>query len=146
VDLVKAFDSVNHEFLWKILRKYGILAKMVNVIKCMYQDFSLLFTVGKATEEILYSIGVHQGDNLAPLLFNIFFKLHLNRWKKFGHLMASLNPRSGGFPQRNQENSEADCYVRNKQLVNPFLSKSPCMSTMVHFYSMIGTHYRQAQN
>eukprot|EP00957_Ditylum_brightwellii_P110432 8421878-Ditylum_brightwellii.AAC.1 len=40
----------------------------------MYSDFKLEFTVGAATKDIPYTIGVHQGDNLAPLLLNIFFQ------------------------------------------------------------------------
>ena len=40
----------------------------------MYTDFVLNFTVGKAKKTIPYTIGVHQGDNLAPILFNLFFQ------------------------------------------------------------------------
>eukprot|EP00957_Ditylum_brightwellii_P133251 10160533-Ditylum_brightwellii.AAC.1 len=44
----------------------------------MYCGFSLRFTVGKATADIPYTIGVHQGNNLALLLFNIFFQAALD--------------------------------------------------------------------
>eukprot|EP00957_Ditylum_brightwellii_P155104 11806849-Ditylum_brightwellii.AAC.1 len=44
----------------------------------MYRGFALKFTVGATTKEIPYTIGVHQGDNLAPLLFNIFFQAALD--------------------------------------------------------------------
>eukprot|EP00957_Ditylum_brightwellii_P184104 14023440-Ditylum_brightwellii.AAC.1 len=44
----------------------------------MYRGFALKFTVGAATKEIPYKIAVHQGDNLAPLLFNIFFQAALD--------------------------------------------------------------------
>eukprot|EP00957_Ditylum_brightwellii_P105121 8012978-Ditylum_brightwellii.AAC.1 len=44
----------------------------------MYCGFSLKLTVGKATMNIPYTIGVHQGNNLAPLLFNIFFQAALD--------------------------------------------------------------------
>ncbi len=33
VDIVKAFDSVNREMLWKILEKYGIPEKTIATIK-----------------------------------------------------------------------------------------------------------------
>ena len=74
VDLVKAFDTVTHQFLFKILRKFGYPAHFVNVIKRMYKDFHLGFNIGKSKKTITYSIGVHQGDNLAPIIFNIFFE------------------------------------------------------------------------
>jgi hypothetical protein len=35
-DLIKAFDSLNLEMLWKILAKYGIPEPLVNVIMEMY--------------------------------------------------------------------------------------------------------------
>eukprot|EP00957_Ditylum_brightwellii_P126846 9669230-Ditylum_brightwellii.AAC.1 len=50
----------------------------------MYCGFALKFTVGASTKEILYTIGVHQGDNLAPLLFNIIFKQHWIPWNPYG--------------------------------------------------------------
>eukprot|EP00957_Ditylum_brightwellii_P038288 2895109-Ditylum_brightwellii.AAC.1 len=50
---------------------------MVDVIRWMYKDFQLNFSVGKASELIPYSIGIHQGDNLAPLLLNLFFQAAL---------------------------------------------------------------------
>ena len=40
----------------------------------MYKDFHLDFNIGKLKKTITYSIGVHQGDNLAPIIFNIFFE------------------------------------------------------------------------
>eukprot|EP00559_Dactyliosolen_fragilissimus_P001762 CAMPEP_0184862080 /NCGR_PEP_ID=MMETSP0580-20130426/6610_1 /TAXON_ID=1118495 /ORGANISM="Dactyliosolen fragilissimus" /LENGTH=561 /DNA_ID=CAMNT_0027359803 /DNA_START=327 /DNA_END=2009 /DNA_ORIENTATION=+ len=74
VDLVKAFDTINHKFLFKVLEKYGYPPLFIDVIIRMYTDFSLDFSVGKVSKSIPYTIGVHQGDNLAPILFNIFFQ------------------------------------------------------------------------
>jgi len=48
----------------------------------MYEDFYLIFTVGEAEERIPYTIGVHQGDNLAPLLFLLFFQAAIDSLKK----------------------------------------------------------------
>ena len=48
--------------------------ELVSVIDRMYQDFELTFSVGEATSSIPYTIGVHQCDNLAPILFNHFFQ------------------------------------------------------------------------
>ena len=74
VDLVKAFDTVNHEFLYKVLHKYGYPIHFINIIRCMYLNFELTFSSSKAKKTIPYTIGVHQGNNLAPILFNIFFQ------------------------------------------------------------------------
>ena len=32
----KAFDSINRETMWKILRHYGIPERIVSIIKCLY--------------------------------------------------------------------------------------------------------------
>ena len=69
VDIVKAFDSVNREMLWKILEKYGIPEKVIATIKKMYTDINIKLSIEDA-ELIFKSIsGVKQGDNLAPVLF-----------------------------------------------------------------------------
>ena len=69
VDIVKAFDSVNREMLWKILKKYGIPEKTIATIKKMYTNINIKISIEDA-EFIFNSIsGVKQGDNLAPVLF-----------------------------------------------------------------------------
>ena len=43
VDLEKAYDRVNREALWQLLRMYGVCGKLLNGIKSMY--FNSLFWV-----------------------------------------------------------------------------------------------------
>ena len=49
-----------------------LFAFVLFFIECMYKDFHLEFKVRKLKKTMTYSISVHQGDNLAPILFNIF--------------------------------------------------------------------------
>jgi hypothetical protein len=69
VDLVKAYDTVNHEILLKILEKYGAPPKFVAAIKTMYTDLKVVIKIDKELAEIMQSVGVRQGDNMAPVLF-----------------------------------------------------------------------------
>ena len=40
IDLEKAYDRVNREALWKVLRMYDVGGKFLNGIKSMYIDLS----------------------------------------------------------------------------------------------------------
>jgi hypothetical protein len=69
VDLVKAYDTANHDLLLKILEKYGAPPKFVAAVKTMYTDLTVVLKIDKEICEILQSVGVRQGDNMAPVLF-----------------------------------------------------------------------------
>ena len=71
VDLIKAFDSINHELLFKLLEKFRLPDRVIMVIKNLYKHFKIKLTVGKCVNFVDYSTGVKQGDNLAPILFII---------------------------------------------------------------------------
>ena len=70
IDLEKAFDSIHRESLWKILRHYGVPAKLVQVIAMLYSDFkSQVICDSELTEAFNVSTGVKQGCILSPFLF-----------------------------------------------------------------------------
>ena len=69
VDLVKAYDTANHKLLLKVLEKYGAPPKIIAAIKTMYTDLKVVLKMDKEIREILQSIGVRQGNKLAPVLF-----------------------------------------------------------------------------
>jgi hypothetical protein len=69
VDLVKAFDTVHHDLLCQILNKYGLPPNVVKNIKKLYTNCKVKIKVGKKYTEIDYTTGVHQGDNMSPVLF-----------------------------------------------------------------------------
>ena len=48
VDIIKAFDSVNREMLWKILEKYGIPEKTIQTITKMYTDINIKISIEDA--------------------------------------------------------------------------------------------------
>jgi len=69
IDLIKAFDLVNYEIMYKIFAKYGVPTPLVNVIKKMVPYCSIQLSAGKEKEHVKYGAGVQQGDNMAPPLF-----------------------------------------------------------------------------
>nr|KAG5705129.1 hypothetical protein BaRGS_030846 [Batillaria attramentaria] len=70
VDYEKAFDSVDRETLWKLLRHYGVPAKLVNLIKNSYDGMTCrIIHGGQLTDSFHVKTGVRQGCLLSPFLF-----------------------------------------------------------------------------
>ena len=47
IDLMKAFNTVNHELLFKLLELYGVLKDVASVVKRMYEGMFVKLKVGK---------------------------------------------------------------------------------------------------
>ncbi len=69
VDLVKAYDMANHTLLLCIFERYGAPPKFVAAIQMIYTDNICMLKIEKEIFEIPQSVGIHQGDNMAPVLF-----------------------------------------------------------------------------
>ena len=73
VDFMKAFDTVWHHGLFHKILKTGISNLFYKIIKSMYSKVSLTVQVGEnITPFFASTVGVRQGDNLSPSLFNLF--------------------------------------------------------------------------
>eukprot|EP00978_Attheya_sp_CCMP212_P004001 scaffold8535_cov32-Attheya_sp.AAC.1 len=117
VDLVKAFDTANHALMYRILEKYGVPPQLCNVIKSLYEDASVNLKVGTADPRSTpYTVGVKQGDAMAPVLFLFLiqafaetleeeweeaeidiptFNYHENRVKPIGRLVGQRSLSKG---------------------------------------------------
>ncbi len=69
VDLVKAYDTANHTLLLCILERYGAPPKLVATIQTIHTNNICVLKIEKEIVEIPQSVGVRQGDNMAPVLF-----------------------------------------------------------------------------
>ena len=66
----KAFDSIDREVLWSIMRHYGIPEKIVNIIKNTYQGATCrVVHGGQLSEPFQVKTGGRQGCLLTPFLF-----------------------------------------------------------------------------
>ena len=70
IDFEKAFDSVDRDMLWKILRHHGIPEKLINIIICQYKGSRCrVIHGGGLTEAFEVKTGTRQGCMLSPFLF-----------------------------------------------------------------------------
>ena len=70
IDFKKAFDSINHETMYKILHAYGTPPRMLEAIKLCYRNLQAkVVSPDGDTEMFKIFAGVMQGDTLAPFLF-----------------------------------------------------------------------------
>ena len=72
LDLVKAFDRVPRELLWRLMLKFGVSPKLVSLLKALHASVNVKFTIDEVVCVLKSIIGVKQGDILGPVLF-IFF-------------------------------------------------------------------------
>ena len=73
LDMEKAYDKVDRNLLLLRLLQYGIDDKMYYSIKNMYVDNTARVKVNNLfTDWFNVSSGVRQGDNLSPVLFNLY--------------------------------------------------------------------------
>ncbi|VDP76563.1 unnamed protein product [Schistosoma curassoni] len=69
IDYEKAFDSVDRTTLWKLLRHYGMLHKIFNIIQNSYDGLNCKIVYGgQLTDSFEVKTGVRQGCLLSPFL------------------------------------------------------------------------------
>ena len=67
----KAFDCVDHNKLWKILREMGIPDHPTCLLRNLYADQEATLRTGHGTTDwFQIGKGIHQGCNLSPCLYN----------------------------------------------------------------------------
>ena len=73
IDYTKAFDCVDHNKLWKILKEMGIPDHLACLLRNLYagQEATVRTRHG-ITDSFQIGKGVHQGCILSPCLFNLY--------------------------------------------------------------------------
>ena len=72
IDYAKAFDCVDHNKLWKIVKEMGIPDHLTCILRNHYAGHTVTATTGHETMDwFQIGKGVHQGYILSPYLFNL---------------------------------------------------------------------------
>ena len=73
IDYAKAFDCVDHNKLWKILKEMGIPDHLTCLLRNLYAGQEATVRTGHGTTDwFQIGKGAHQGCILSPCLFNLY--------------------------------------------------------------------------
>ena len=73
IDYAKAFDCVDHNKLWKILKEMGIPDHLTCLLRNVYANQEVTVRTGHGTTDwFQIGKGVRQGCILSPCLFNLY--------------------------------------------------------------------------
>ncbi|OXA42099.1 LINE-1 retrotransposable element ORF2 protein [Folsomia candida] len=102
LDQEAAYDRVSHEYRYRVLHNFGYPQKIINYIRLLHTDFSLVISVGSdLTSPISFRVGLKQGDPIAsalyclaiePFLFNLDNKLRdsgPSAWRRHPNIYLS---------------------------------------------------------
>ena len=85
IDYAKAFDCVDHNKLWKILKEMGIPDHLICLLRNLYAGQEATVRTGHGTTDwFQIGKGVRQGCILSPCLFNLYAVYIMRNlgWKK----------------------------------------------------------------
>ena len=75
IDYAKAFDCVDHNKMWKILKEMGIPGHLTCLLRNLYVGQEATARTGRGTADCFQiGKGVRQGCILSPCLFNLYTK------------------------------------------------------------------------
>ena len=72
IDYAKAFDCVNHNKLWKILKEMGIPDHLTCLLRNLFAGQEATVRTGRGTDWFQIGKGVRQGCILSLCLFNLY--------------------------------------------------------------------------
>ena len=73
LDLEKAYDRVDREAMWKVLRIYGVGGRLLRAVESMYAGSKACVRVGSEMSEwFQVRVGLRQGCVMSPWLFNLY--------------------------------------------------------------------------
>ena len=73
LDLEKAYDRVDREAMWSVLRMYGIGGRLLRAVESLYSNSRACVRVGNEVSEWFpVRVGLRQGCVMSPWLFNLY--------------------------------------------------------------------------
>ncbi|CAH1721690.1 unnamed protein product [Aphis gossypii] len=94
IDYKQAYDSIDREILWKILKNFGLPTKLINMIKLCNTNISSRVKVNnEISSPFTINSGLKQGDAMSPALFNMALESVIRKIPR----TETLNPDEGNI-------------------------------------------------
>ena len=72
LDQEKAFDRVEHRYLWKVLQRYGLSPGLIAKMKVLYEDIeSVLKINGGLCKPFMVQRGIRQGCSMSGMMYSL---------------------------------------------------------------------------
>lgn len=86
VDYNKAFDSLEHGYIWEALRGQNVQDRYIRILKNIYSKSTAQVRLEKSGEEFSIERGVRQGDPISPKLFSAVLEMIIRNleWEEQG--------------------------------------------------------------
>ena len=123
LDQEKAFDRVDHSFLFSLLARFGFGPDFIKWIKMFYTDASMRIILNDwLTDKIFLCQGVRQGDPLSPLLYVLCVEVLACSIRKSNEIRGFLLPGARGshFKVRQYADDTTSFLKDYRLLVNLF--------------------------
>ena len=92
-DYAKAFDCIDHNKLWKILKEMGIPDHLICLLRNLYAGQEATIRTGHGTVDwFQIGKGVHQDCILSPYLFNLYAEYIMRNAGWMKHKLESRLP------------------------------------------------------
>jgi len=114
---MKAFDRVDHDFLMRVLSKFGFGPSFCRWVSIVYSNFfSRIICNGKLSTPVFLERGVRQGCPLSPLLYVLTSEVLANQIRKNPAIKGFLLPGTGGLQLKiSQYSDDATNFVKNER-------------------------------
>lgn len=118
VDQYKAFDRVDHNYMFKVLEKFGFGAKFINWIKIFYTEiFSSVKCNGFLTKYFPIKNSVRQGCPVSALLYSLLAEPLSLSFQKHQHISGIAIPNTNISALIFQHADDTTLTLGNKQSI-----------------------------